>query len=164
MCSCSDSLTLAHSCSDRSFVVVSAMFGFFLSAWSVSPASLELVQKLSKIYFLTRCAVTPPALVEILGVELLTSAFGTLTFVRGVAALIGIIMIMIIIIIILIILIIIIIIIIKVFSIYLPINVLIISSSHQNDHDDDQTNEIAIGLTSKALHHYSSNPRVCFKQ
>jgi len=51
-----------------SFVVVSAMFGFFLSAW---------------------CAVTPPALVEILGVDLLTSAFGTLTFVRGVAALIG---------------------------------------------------------------------------
>ena len=40
---------------------------------------------------LLRCAVTPPALVEILGVDLLTSAFGTLTFVRGVAALIGII-------------------------------------------------------------------------
>ena len=38
---------------------------------------------------LLRCAVTPPALVEILGVDLLTSAFGTLTFVRGVAALIG---------------------------------------------------------------------------
>lgn len=51
-----------------SFVAVSAMFGFFLSAW---------------------CAVTPPALVEISGVNLLTSAFGTLTFVRGVAALIG---------------------------------------------------------------------------
>ena len=43
---------------------------------------------------LLRCAVTPPALVEILGVDLLTSAFGTLTFVRGVAALIGIIIIL----------------------------------------------------------------------
>ena len=42
-----------------------------------------------ELIFLTRCAVTPPALVEILGVDLLTSAFGTLTFVRGVAALIG---------------------------------------------------------------------------
>merc|ERR1712080_592871 len=59
-------MTVCHSY--WSFVTVAAMFGFFLSAW---------------------CAVTPPALVEISGVELLTSAFGTLTFVRGVAALVG---------------------------------------------------------------------------
>ena len=50
------------------FVIVSAMFGVFLSAW---------------------CAVTPPAIVDMAGVDLLTSGFGTLTFVRGFAALIG---------------------------------------------------------------------------
>ena len=50
------------------FVVVSAMFGCFLSAW---------------------CALTPPAIVDMAGVDLLTSGFGTLTFVRGFAALIG---------------------------------------------------------------------------
>merc|ERR1712155_62959 len=44
------------------------MFGSFLSAW---------------------CAVTSPAIVEMCGLELLTSGFGTLTFVRGFAALIG---------------------------------------------------------------------------
>jgi len=51
-----------------SFVVVSVMFGTFLSAW---------------------CAVTSPAIVDIAGLDLLTSGFGTLTFVRGFAALIG---------------------------------------------------------------------------
>jgi len=51
-----------------SFVIVSVMFGTFLSAW---------------------CAVTSPAIVDICGLELLTSGFGTLTFVRGFAALIG---------------------------------------------------------------------------
>ena len=50
------------------FVIVSVMFGAFLSAW---------------------CAVTSPAIVEMCGLELLTSGFGTLTFVRGFAALIG---------------------------------------------------------------------------
>jgi len=50
------------------FVVVSAMFGCFLSAW---------------------CALTPPAIVDMAGVDLLTSGFGTLTFVRGFAALVG---------------------------------------------------------------------------
>ena len=56
-------------CSDFwGFVVVSAMFGCFLSAW---------------------CALTPPAIVDMAGVDLLTSGFGTLTFVRGFAALIG---------------------------------------------------------------------------
>jgi len=52
----------------ESFIVVSAMFGAFLSAW---------------------CAVTSPAIVEMWGLDLLTSGFGTLTFVRGFAALIG---------------------------------------------------------------------------
>ena len=51
------------------FVIVSVMFGAFLSAW---------------------CAVTSPAIVEMCGLDLLTSGFGTLTFVRGFAALIGI--------------------------------------------------------------------------
>lgn len=51
-----------------SFVIVSVMFGAFLSAW---------------------CAVTSPAIVEMCGLDLLTSGFGTLTFVRGFAALIG---------------------------------------------------------------------------
>ena len=50
------------------FVIVSVMFGSFLSAW---------------------CAVTSPAIVEMCGLDLLTSGFGTLTFVRGFAALIG---------------------------------------------------------------------------
>ena len=50
------------------FVIVSVMFGAFLSAW---------------------CAVTSPAIVEMCGLDLLTSGFGTLTFVRGFAALIG---------------------------------------------------------------------------
>ena len=50
------------------FVLVSVMFGVSLAAW---------------------CAVTAPSLVDILGLDLLTYAFGTLTFVRGVAALIG---------------------------------------------------------------------------
>ena len=50
------------------FIIVSVMFGAFLSAW---------------------CAVTSPAIVEMCGLELLTSGFGTLTFVRGFAALIG---------------------------------------------------------------------------
>ena len=66
--------------------------------WCLPPTNshLQLVPKTFKFDQnisddeLTRCAVTPPALVEILGVDLLTSAFGTLTFVRGVAALIGI--------------------------------------------------------------------------
>jgi len=35
------------------------------------------------------CAVTSPAIVEISELELLTSGFGTLTFVRGFAAFIG---------------------------------------------------------------------------
>ena len=52
----------------ESFVVVSAMFGAFLSAW---------------------CAVTSPAIVDMCGLDLLTSGFGTLTFVRGFAALVG---------------------------------------------------------------------------
>ena len=51
-----------------SFVLVSIMFGVSLAAW---------------------CAVTAPSLVDILGLDLLTYAFGTLTFVRGCAALIG---------------------------------------------------------------------------
>jgi MCP family monocarboxylic acid transporter-like MFS transporter 12 len=51
-----------------SFLIVSVMFGSFLSAW---------------------VAVTSPVLVEMLGLDLLTSAFGTLTFVRGCAALLG---------------------------------------------------------------------------
>merc|ERR1712128_263810 len=51
-----------------SFVIVCVMFGTFLSAW---------------------CAVTSPAIVDVAGIELLTSGFGTLTFVRGFAALIG---------------------------------------------------------------------------
>ena len=50
------------------FIIVAVMFGTFLSAW---------------------CAVTSPAIVEISELELLTSGFGTLTFVRGFAALIG---------------------------------------------------------------------------
>jgi len=51
-----------------SFVVVCVMFGSFLSAW---------------------CAVTSPAIVDICGIDLLTSGFGSLTFVRGFAALVG---------------------------------------------------------------------------
>jgi len=51
-----------------SFVLTSVLFGTFLSAW---------------------CAVTSPAIVDICGLELLTSGFGTLTFVRGFAALVG---------------------------------------------------------------------------
>jgi len=51
-----------------SFVIVCVMFGTFLSAW---------------------CAVTSPAIVDVAGIDLLTSGFGTLTFVRGFAALIG---------------------------------------------------------------------------
>ncbi|XP_023341712.1 monocarboxylate transporter 12 isoform X2 [Eurytemora carolleeae] len=51
-----------------SFLIISVLFGTFLSAW---------------------VAVTSPVLVELLGLELLTSAFGTLTFVRGCAALLG---------------------------------------------------------------------------
>jgi hypothetical protein len=47
---------------------VSVMFGTFLSAW---------------------VAVTSPVLVDILGLDLLTTAFGALTFVRGCAALLG---------------------------------------------------------------------------
>ena len=50
------------------YVQISVLFGTFLSAW---------------------VAVTSPVLVELLGLELLTSAFGTLTFVRGCAALLG---------------------------------------------------------------------------
>ena len=50
------------------YVKISVLFGTFLSAW---------------------VAVTSPVLVELLGLELLTSAFGTLTFVRGCAALLG---------------------------------------------------------------------------
>jgi MFS family permease len=50
------------------FVLVAVMFGVSLAAW---------------------CAVTAPSLVDILGLDLLTYAFGTLTFVRGIAALIG---------------------------------------------------------------------------
>eukprot|EP00090_Calanus_glacialis_P041215 TRINITY_DN7249_c0_g1_i1.p1 TRINITY_DN7249_c0_g1~~TRINITY_DN7249_c0_g1_i1.p1 ORF type:complete len:452 (-),score=90.60 TRINITY_DN7249_c0_g1_i1:690-2045(-) len=50
------------------FVIVCMMFGTFLSAW---------------------CAVTSPAIVDVAGIDLLTSGFGTLTFVRGFAALIG---------------------------------------------------------------------------
>jgi len=56
-------------CNDYwAFIIVSVMFGAFLSAW---------------------CAVTSPAIVEISELELLTSGFGTLTFVRGFAAFIG---------------------------------------------------------------------------
>jgi hypothetical protein len=44
------------------------MFGTFLSAW---------------------VAVTSPVLVSMLGLDLLTTGFGTLTFVRGCAALLG---------------------------------------------------------------------------
>jgi len=51
-----------------SFVIISILFGVFLSAW---------------------CAVTPPVLVDMLGLDLLTMGFGTLTFVRGSAALLG---------------------------------------------------------------------------
>ena len=51
-----------------SFVLVAVLFGVSLAAW---------------------CAVTAPSLVDILGLDLLTYAFGTLTFVRGIAALIG---------------------------------------------------------------------------
>jgi len=51
-----------------SFLIVSSMFGTFLSAW---------------------VAVTSPVLVNMLGLDLLTSAFGVLTFVRGCAALLG---------------------------------------------------------------------------
>ena len=51
------------------FIIVAVMFGAFLPAW---------------------CAVPSPAIVEISELELLTSGFGTLTFVRGFAALIGI--------------------------------------------------------------------------
>ena len=51
-----------------SFVLVAILFGVSLAAW---------------------CAVTAPSLVDILGLDLLTYAFGTLTFVRGIAALIG---------------------------------------------------------------------------
>jgi len=50
------------------FVIVSVMFGALLSAW---------------------VAVTSPVIVDMAGLELLTSGFGTLTFVRGFAALIG---------------------------------------------------------------------------
>jgi len=50
------------------FVLVAVLFGVSLAAW---------------------CAVTAPSLVDILGLDLLTYAFGTLTFVRGIAALIG---------------------------------------------------------------------------
>lgn len=50
------------------FVLVAILFGASLAAW---------------------CAVTAPSLVDILGLDLLTYAFGTLTFVRGIAALIG---------------------------------------------------------------------------
>ena len=50
------------------FVLTCVIFGTFLSAW---------------------CAVTSPAIVDIAGIDLLTSGFGTLTFVRGFAALIG---------------------------------------------------------------------------
>ncbi len=49
-------------------VQVSVMFGTFLSAW---------------------VAVTSPVLVSMLGLDLLTTGFGTLTFVRGCAALLG---------------------------------------------------------------------------
>ena len=49
-------------------MIVCVMFGTFLSAW---------------------CAVTSPAIVDVAGIDLLTSGFGTLTFVRGFAALIG---------------------------------------------------------------------------
>lgn len=50
------------------FIIVSVMFGAFLSAW---------------------CAVTSPVIVDMCDLELLTSGFGTLTFVRGIAALVG---------------------------------------------------------------------------
>jgi len=50
------------------FLTVSVLFGAFLSAW---------------------VAVTSPVLVEMCGLDLLTSAFGSLTFVRGCAALLG---------------------------------------------------------------------------
>jgi len=51
-----------------SFTIVCILFGLSLSAW---------------------IAVTSPLLVDLLGLELLTSAFGILTFLRGVAALLG---------------------------------------------------------------------------
>merc|ERR1719167_632671 len=51
-----------------SLSVVCILFGLFLSAW---------------------IAVTSPLLVDLLGLDLLTSAFGILTFVRGIAALLG---------------------------------------------------------------------------
>lgn len=51
-----------------SFTIVCILFGLSLSAW---------------------IAVTSPLMVDLLGLELLTSAFGILTFLRGVAALLG---------------------------------------------------------------------------
>ncbi len=59
---------MLNSCTTSPYLQVSAMFGTFLSAW---------------------VAVTSPVLVSMLGLDLLTTAFGTLTFVRGCAALLG---------------------------------------------------------------------------
>merc|ERR1719193_1660532 len=50
------------------FIVVSILFGFSLSAWP---------------------AVTSSMLVDMLGLEMLTSAFGVLTCIRGIAAFLG---------------------------------------------------------------------------
>jgi len=61
-------LLMALCTSYWSFMVVSVMFGGFLSAW---------------------VAATPPVLIDLLGLDLLTSAFGNLTFIRGFACLMG---------------------------------------------------------------------------
>ena len=52
----------------EAFIAVSILFGFSLSAW---------------------VAVSSPMLVNLLGLDLLTSAFGILTCVRGLAAFLG---------------------------------------------------------------------------
>jgi hypothetical protein len=68
-----------------SFTIVCILFGLSLSAWiAVTSPLLVSSQALSQP---VQCVYIPQ--VDLLGLELLTSAFGILTFLRGVAALLG---------------------------------------------------------------------------
>ena len=67
-----------------SFTIVCILFGLSLSAWIAVTSPLLVCSQA-----LFQPVHTPIYQVDLLGLELLTSAFGILTFLRGVAALLG---------------------------------------------------------------------------
>jgi hypothetical protein len=69
-----------------SFSIVCILFGLSLSAW-IAVTSPLLVSSQASFLLILHCVSIPK--VDLLGLELLTSAFGILTFLRGVAALLG---------------------------------------------------------------------------